>query len=122
MPYVNIYNPSKQSSQPIRSIYCTSLPCRFRGLMLSSQIPKNHGLLLVQSKESKIDSAIHMFFMRFDIAVVWIDNCRNVVDVRLAKRWHPLYLPNKPAKYILETHVDQLGNFSIGDKLNFEYE
>lgn len=90
--------------------------------MLQNPISHDHGLLLVQKKESTIDAAVHMFFMRFDIAVIWIDSHLNVVDTRLAQRWHPLYVPVKPAKYILETHIEQLDHFSTGDTLKFEYD
>ncbi|MCJ7623607.1 MAG: DUF192 domain-containing protein, partial [Anaerolineaceae bacterium] len=122
MPFVNIYNLAKSNQNPIHARYCSTFFCRFRGLMMSDQIPFDQGLLLVQKKDSKIDTAVHMFFMRYDIAVVWIDSHLKVVDTRLAQRWHSLYVPNTPAKYILEVHVGHLDHFSPGDMLKFEYD
>jgi uncharacterized membrane protein (UPF0127 family) len=90
--------------------------------MMSDSIAFDHGLLFVHRKESRIDSAIHMFFMKFDTALIWINSEMEVVDTQLAKRWHPLYVPRKPARYFLETHVGQLDHFSLGDILKFEYD
>ena len=58
-----------------------------------------------------------MLFMRFDIAVIWLSPELKVVDKALAKKWHLSYMPEKPAKYYLETHQDQLENFAIDDQI-----
>jgi len=88
--------------------------------MFASSLDPNGGLLFSDNDESRIDSSIHMLFMKFDIAVVWIDHEFRVVDVRIAKRWRLAYIPITPAKYTLEAHPDQLKNFQIGDVLSFE--
>jgi len=80
-------------------------------------LPPYTGLLLVQHRENRLDASIHMFFMRFDITAVWIDSEYRVVDVRLARKWRPSYVPIEPARYVLETHADYLTNFHIGDQL-----
>ena len=61
-----------------------------------------------------------MLFMKFDIAAIWIDNNLQVVVTVLAKKWKPIYIPQKPARYILETHPSHLADFQIGDKLRFD--
>jgi uncharacterized membrane protein (UPF0127 family) len=88
--------------------------------MWKSTIPDN-GLLLVEDGDSKLNTAIHMLFMKFDIAAIWINNDLQVVDKILARRWKPIYLPNSPARYILETHPSRLKDFSTGDQLRFEH-
>ena len=93
--------------------------CRFRGLMLQKSISPNGGVLLVESGESKINASIHMLFMNFDIAAIWINNDLQVVDTVLAKRWKALYQPQSPARYILETHPGRLPDFKVGDQLRF---
>lgn len=75
---------------------------------------------MVQPRADRVDAAIHMFFMSFDIAVVWADAQLRVVDVKYAQRWRPAYAPSKAAKYVLETHPDRLNDFKIGDQLVLE--
>jgi len=77
---------------------------------------------LVQKRESRLDAAIHMLFMRIDIGVVWVNSDLEVVDLRIARRWRPFYIPKAPAKYILEIAVDRFNEFNLGDKLDFEPE
>ena len=88
--------------------------------MFTSSLAENSGLLLVQGSESRLNASIHMMFMRMDLAVFWMDKTNTVVDRVLARRWRLLYAPQKAARYVLETSVENLDNFDIGDKVNFE--
>jgi uncharacterized membrane protein (UPF0127 family) len=88
--------------------------------MRHKSLAANQGLLLVEKGESRINTAIHMLFMKFDIAAIWINEEFQVVDTVLAKRWKISYMPQSPAKFILETHPSRLNDFSIGDQLYFE--
>lgn len=56
-----------------------------------------------------------MLFMRFDIAVIWINRAHRVVDVRHAHPWALIYVPQRPASYILETHPSHLSYFRVND-------
>jgi uncharacterized membrane protein (UPF0127 family) len=94
--------------------------CRLRGLMFQKSIGSHNGLLMVQPQSSRLDAAIHMLFMNFDIAVIWIDEDATVVDVQIARRWRPAYFPVKAAKYILEAHPDRRNDFNKGDRLSIE--
>lgn len=120
MQIVSLHNQTQPNRKPIRAGYCSTFLCRLRGLMFRGSLGKHEGLLLVQPRSDRLDASIHMLFMRFDIAVVWLDEALRVVDVRLAKRWRPAYFPAKAAKYILETHVDRLGDFQRGDQMGLE--
>lgn len=80
------------------------------------------GLLLVQARDSLLDAGIHMLFMKFDLAVVWINTGCEVVDVRLARTWKPAYVPQKPARYVLEMHASRIAEFQIGDKVQIAEE
>ena len=73
--------------------------------------------MLVQKNENRVDSAIHMLFVWFDLTVVWINSSFTVVDKKLAKAWHLLYSPKQPAKYVLELSSDHINDFSIGDQI-----
>jgi uncharacterized membrane protein (UPF0127 family) len=120
MKYVTITNLSQPQVQPILARFCQSFLCQLRGLMFQPSLPAEKGLLLVQEEESRWGSSIHMMFMRIDLAVIWINNNLEVVDVRLAHRWRPGYLPKKPARYVLEANITRLNDFHIGDKLRLD--
>jgi len=92
----------------------------FKGLQLSSPLPAEQGLLFVTSHENRTETAIHMFFMRFSIAVVWLDAAGRVVDTRLAKPWRPAYAPRVPAQYFLEAMPPVLDVVRVGDRLRFD--
>ena len=70
--------------------------------MFTKDINKDFGVFFVEKRESKTRTSIHMMFMNYDIAVIWLDKIMVVVDKVLAKRWKPMYAPKKPAQYILE--------------------
>lgn len=117
MAQVLIHNQSRPAQQPILAKTCTSFLCQLRGLMFRKTIGEHEGLFFVQATTDRINSAIHMFFMNFDIAVIWLDAQYRVVDATLARRWRPAYVPAKAAKYIIETHPDRLNEFHPGDQL-----
>ena len=120
MNIVTVHNLTHPKSQPLTARYCASFLCRLRGLTFRRSLPPNWGLLLVQSRDSRLDSSIHMLAMWIDLAVVWISNTGEVVDVRLARRWRPAYFPRQAARYVLETSVAYLADFHIGDKVHLE--
>jgi len=89
--------------------------------MFRSYLAKDEGLLLVGERDSRLDSAIHMLFVPFDLSVVWISSSLEVVDKLIARRWRPAYIPKKAARYILEIHPDQFGDYQIGDRIEFRH-
>jgi LysM repeat protein len=74
--------------QPARVGYCDSFLCKLRGLMFRSRLSPDEGLLLVEKKDSRLDTSIHMLFVPFDLAVIWINSDMQVVDKVTAKSWH----------------------------------
>jgi uncharacterized membrane protein (UPF0127 family) len=96
---------------------CENFGSKFLGLMFKSDLYPNEGILLVEKNESTIGTAIHMFFMRFDISVFWMDRSFRVVDKVLARAWRPFYSSKHPAQYVLETHPSQFDTFEIGEIL-----
>ncbi len=99
---------------------CDTFWTRFRGLMLAAPLSEDEGLLFVFERENRMDSAIHMMFMRFSIAAVWLDGQGTVVDKVLAKPWRLMYAPAKPARYVIEAHPALLDRVMIGDRLTFD--
>ena len=120
MQQLLIHNLSVKAVKPVRAVYCKSFLCRLRGLTFRRNLSIDEGLLLVQNRDSRVDAAIHMLGVWMDLAVIWIDSNRVVVDSRLARRWHPIYVPERPARYILEMAAARLNDFHLGDQLSFE--
>lgn len=117
-----IQNQSRSTFPAVKMDYASTFLEKLRGLMFRYSLQEDEGLLLVESRDSRINSAIHMFFMNFDIGVVWVDSTLRVVGKTLAKRWHPLYAPKQPARFTLELHPDRLANFSVGDHISITIE
>lgn len=121
MHIVKIQNLSTPLPHPITAPYCDTFWSRFRGLMLRPAMPTGSGLVIANASDSRMDSAIHMFFMNFDIAAVWVNSKNSVVDVQLARRWHPFYIPQAAGRYVLELNPDQQAHFKIGDLVEMKH-
>lgn len=96
---------------------CASFLSRLRGLTFRRTLGDDEGLLLVGRQESRTDTAIHMFFVFFPIAAIWLDSDGRVVDARLARPFRPLYVPRAPAQDVLEGPPALLERVQIGDRL-----
>jgi uncharacterized membrane protein (UPF0127 family) len=119
MNSIHVNNIDQPLPTPLEAIYCDSFMCRLRGLMFKSSLAADRGLMLVEGRDSRLDTAIHMLFVFMDLAVIWINSDKVVVDTVLARAWWPAYAPSQPARYILEIHPDRLGEFKIGDHIEF---
>ena len=109
---------SSTSDHPEFSVkYCDSFFSKLIGLMFSKELAQDQGILLVERTESRLNTSIHMFFMQYDITALWLDKNLVVVDKALAKRWRPMYVPKKPAQFVVELHRDHYSKFTIGDQL-----
>jgi len=106
----------------VRANWCGSFFSKFKGLMFVGSLPDFSGIILADNSESRINSAIHMLFMNFDITAVWINANHDVVDVKMAKKWHLSYVPQKKAQYVLEVNANHFQDFHIGDHLDFNNE
>ena len=120
--WVDIRRKTDPRSQPLlgRVRWCASFMSRLRGLMFRSSIQPGEAIVLVEGRDSRAAVTIHMFFVPFTIATVWIDGSGQVVDKVTARPWRPYYAPRAPARYILETHPEFLERVSIGDELVFD--
>jgi uncharacterized membrane protein (UPF0127 family) len=87
--------------------------------MFSKELQSDQGIILVENKESRLNTSIHMFFMNYDITVLWLDRNMVVVDKALAKRWRPGYMSKKPAQFVVELHRNNYSKFDVGDQLIF---
>lgn len=120
MQRIIIRNQTNPLKSPLRVQLCRSFVDRLRGLMFQPALAADSGALIDQQRDSRVDAAIHMFFVGFDLAAVWLDSNLRVVDLQLAKSWRPFYIPSRPARYILEIHPKRMEEFHIGDTLLIE--
>jgi uncharacterized protein len=122
MRKIQIKSLENPACTPVQAAIADTFIERFLGLMFRKELISSDGLLLAGHRDSRAESAIHMFFMRFDIAVIWINSNMHVVDIQHAKKWHPWYIPIKSAQFILETHLGNLCLYKIGERVQFLYE
>ena len=117
---ISIDNVNRRIEGALRIKYCDTFLTQLRGFTLRPRLAPDEGLVLVGRRDSRLDSSIHMFFVSFDLAVVWINSNMRVVDKVLAKSWKPAYFSKQPAKYVLEVHPDRWDEFQIGDRVQFK--
>jgi uncharacterized membrane protein (UPF0127 family) len=122
MPHlIRVQNKTTPLNNPALVGYADTFRSKLRGLMFRPHLDLNDGLLLVEKRNSRLDTSIHMFFVPFDLAVFWINSDMVVVDKVIAKSWKPAYLPKADAQYTLEIHPDRFGDYEVGDKVEFEH-
>jgi len=99
-----------------------SFMSRFLGLMFRNNLER--GLILkLPSSRSRRGSAIHMFFMKFPLDIIFVDADKKIVDMVSIEPWKT-YTPKDPAKYVIEMEKGSINNFNleIGDELDFTRE
>ena len=115
-----IENQNRKLDSLPRIKYCDTFLTQLRGLTFRPRLALDDGLLLVGTRDSRLDSSIHMFFVSFDLGVIWINSQLQVVDKVLAKSWRPAYFSKQPARYVLEIHPERWGDYEIGDTVQFK--
>lgn len=99
--------------------WCTTFFSKLRGFMFRRSIERDEALVFVYKKDNRVHTSIHMFFVPFDLGVVWVNEAGDVVDTVIAKPWRPQYSPSQPASFVIELHPNKLDLVKIGDKLLF---
>jgi len=115
---VTVVNMSKRTELGESEIADTFFS-RFRGTMFKKKLEK--GLILtLPNTRSRRGSAIHMFFVRFPLDIIFADKDKNVVDIVSIDPWKT-YTPKKPAMYVIEMEKGTIeaSKTEIGDKLDF---
>ena len=117
-----IRNLSNPRIHPLQANWCQSFGSRLRGFTFRSSLAKDEALVLVESGDTRANTAIHMFFVWTDLAVAWVNSHNEVVDTVLAKSWRPFYAPARPARYVIEFHPDRHGELKTGDRISFDHD
>jgi uncharacterized membrane protein (UPF0127 family) len=120
--FFDVVNKTRGLQSPLKLKVCSRFFQKFRGLMFQKTLNPDEGIILVEQTDSVISSSIHMFFMNFDLGILWVNEKMQVVDRCIATRWHPYYASQTPARYTLEIHPSRLGEFEPGDRLEFHNE
>lgn len=105
---------------PLQIRRCDTFLCRLRGLMFRRGLRPAEALLFVEARESRLATAIHMLFVFFPIAVIWLNREGVVVDKALARPFRPYYAPRVPARYYLEAAPEALAWVTVGERLHIE--
>jgi len=115
-----IENKNRKLDSLPRIKYCDTFLTQLRGFTFRPRLELDEGLLLVGTRDSRLDSSIHMLFVSFDLTVIWINSDMQVVDKVIAKSWRPAYFSKQPARYVLEIHPERWGDYEIGDTVQFK--
>jgi len=99
-----------------------SFMSRFLGLMFRKNLVGGMLLKLPKSR-SRYGSAIHMFFMRFSLDIVFADSDRKIVDMVSIDPWKT-YTPKVPARYVIELETGAIKKYELEleDELDFTLE
>jgi uncharacterized membrane protein (UPF0127 family) len=98
---------------------CDTFWKKLQGLMFRPALDPDEAYVFVYHRESITEVTIHMFFVFFPIAVLWLDAQKRVVDTALAKPFCPYYAPQRPAQYFVESVPGVMDRVNIGDELVF---
>src|SRR3990172_5449589 len=93
---------------------------RMLGLMFRKKLAVDHGLLIEFSKVLG-SKAIHGFFMRFNLDLIFIDTDKKVVDICTLRPWS-VYNPARECAWVLEVNewFIEEKNVKKGDVLSFQ--
>jgi uncharacterized protein len=98
---------------------CDTFLSRGRGLMFRRPLDESKALIFVEARESITATSIHMFFVFFPIAVIWLDGQKRVVDAKLARPFRPYYAAASAARYFIEGHPNLLEKVHPGDQIRW---
>ena len=102
-----------------RARWCQGWFWRWRGLQFKRDLAPGEALILVYPIESIAATTIHMLFVFFPMAAIWINGQQRVTWTQLARPWRLYYASPSPARYVLEAAPEVLVRIAIGDRLEF---
>jgi len=103
-----------------RARWCDGFASKLRGFLFRRALDDGEGLVLVERRDSRLSTAIHMLFVFLDLGVIWVNGDGEIVDTVHARPWRLSYAPQAPARYVVEAHPDVLHGVTVGDHVRFE--
>ncbi|MCB8976982.1 MAG: DUF192 domain-containing protein [Ardenticatenaceae bacterium] len=102
--------------------WCDSFGSKLRGFTFRRTLGPQDGLVLVEAKDNRVNTAIHMLFVFFDLGVIWVNDAGEVVGTVVAQSWRPSYMPPAPARYVIEGQPELVNQVKVGDHIQFVRE
>jgi uncharacterized membrane protein (UPF0127 family) len=102
-----------------QALWCNTFATKLRGFTFKRKWTAGDGLVLVENSDSRISTAIHMLFVFFDLGVLWVNDAGLIVDTAVAKPWRLSYMPQAPARYVIEAQPAIVNQVAIGDTILF---
>ena len=105
-------------------VYADTAQLRKKGVLGRHAFANTDGVLLVMPTrlELSLFHSIHMFGVPFGLAVAWLDEDGNILDLKKAKPGR-IYFPSgvrTKTRYILEVHPDHFLQLENSTKVNWE--
>jgi len=88
------------------------------GMRFRLPLKRDQALIFLLKEEGRESALVDMMFVFFPLTVVWLDARKRVVDVKKAFPFG-FYLPERKAKYVVETHADNFHIFRKGMNIEF---
>lgn len=102
-----------------KALWCNTFATKLRGFTFRRTWKAGDGLVLVENSDNRVSTAIHMLFVFFDLGVLWVNTAGEIVDKTVARPWRLSYVPQAPARYVIEAHPDIVEQVTIGDTITF---
>jgi len=115
-----LYNNSKKKQVISKVKYADSIALQAKGLMFERKKNFDYALVFPFPRETRAGASIHMFFVFFPIAAVYLNSKMVVVDIAVLKPFALNYTPKKPAAYLIEMPVLAGKKIAVGDKLSIK--
>ena len=102
-----------------RARWCDGFVSKMRGFTFRKALAPGEGLVLVEESDGRVSSGITMLFVFMNLGIVWVNGSGLVVDTVVARPWRPSYLPQHPARYVIEATPEILQEVQPGDSVQF---
>lgn len=99
--------------------WCDGFRSKLRGFTFRKTLGEKDGLVLVEKSDNRVNTSIHMLFVSFELGVIWVNSAGLVVDTAVALPWKLSYVPQAPARYVIEGHPIRLQGVKVGDHIEF---
>ncbi len=98
------------------SILCDNILKKAKGAILKRKL--NNAYIFPLKKPCIMNAGIHMYFVFTSLAVIWLNEEKVVIDKVLARPFNA-YVPENPAKWVIELPPEKYEKINIGDYLDF---
>jgi uncharacterized protein len=94
---------------------------RAKGLMFSSKKSFNYSLIFNLERNTIIGASIHMFFVFFKINLIFLNENKEIIEIKKNLKPFQIYNPKNYCRYIIELPVDfDIKYLNIGDILTWD--